>query len=70
MQIRRFVLAAALVGAPVVTLGLASPAEATCQPGKPSTCPIACPDGFERVVLATGGQVCVPDLDHAGPPLQ
>lgn len=52
-KLARTVAAAAVIAAPLVAGAVASPAAATCQPEKPSTC--GCPVGFERV-----GPVCLP----------
>ena len=69
MRIRRFLLAAAVLAAPAL-VSTASPAKASCYPQKPSTCPIQCPSGWQRVTTPAGGQACIPDLNRAEPPIQ
>ena len=58
----RTVIAAAVLAAPFAIGAVSSPAEATCDPRKPSTC--GCPYGWEKV-----GPFCLPigALDVATP---
>ncbi len=62
-KIVRTAIVAAIIGAPFIAGSVSSPAQATCDPRKPSTC--GCPYGWDRVgpfCLPTGtvGDIIVP----------
>jgi hypothetical protein len=64
-KLARAAVVTAVIASPLAIGAFDSPAEATCDPRKPSTC--GCPVGFERV-----GPFCLPtgiidDIEYVHP---